>query len=47
MTSIGDILVYLQQQPDVGDTVNMTVIRDGEQVFVPLTLGSRTNADVQ
>lgn len=47
MTSIGDILVYLQQEPDVGDTVNMTVLRDGEKVYVPLTLGSRSNADIQ
>ena len=47
MTSIGDILLYLQQEPEVGDTVNMTVLREGEKVYVPLTLGSRTNADVE
>jgi S1-C subfamily serine protease len=40
MTGIGDIHLYLQAR-EVGETVNMTVVRDGEEISVPLTLGSR------
>lgn len=47
MTGIGDILVYLQRGPEVGDTVNVTVLRDGETIDVPLTLGSREEADLE
>ena len=46
MTSIGDIILYLQQEPDVGDTVNVTLIRDGEKIDIPLTLSSREEADL-
>lgn len=45
MTGIGDILVYLQSEPEVGDKVNVTILRDGEQRKVPLTLGSRQDAE--
>jgi len=45
MTGIGDILTYLQSGPEVGDNVTVTVIRDGEKVDVPVTLGSRTEAE--
>lgn len=41
MRDITDILVHLDQHTEVGETVNMTVIRDGERVTVPLTLDSR------
>lgn len=45
MTGIGDILTYLQSGPEVGDEVNVTVIREGEKVEVPVTLGSRSEAE--
>lgn len=45
MTGIGDILVYLQSEPEVGDTVNVTILRDGEQRKVQVTLGSRKEAE--
>lgn len=41
MRDITDILVYLDQHVQVGQTVNMTVIREGERLTVPLTLDSR------
>jgi len=41
MRDIEDILNYLSQDAEVGETVDITVIRDGERVQVPLTLGSR------
>jgi S1-C subfamily serine protease len=47
MTGIGDILVYLQRGPEVGDTVNVTVLRDGERIDLPLTLASREEADIE
>jgi len=45
MTGIGDILVYLQSEPEVGDTVNVTILRNGERQHVPVTLGSRQEAE--
>ncbi len=36
-----DLLQYLIYYTSPGDTVTLTVIRDGEQVDLPLTLGSR------
>ena len=45
MTAIGDILTYLQSGPEVGDEVNVTVIRQGEKIDVPVTLGSRSEAE--
>jgi S1-C subfamily serine protease len=41
MRDIEDILNYLAQDADVGETVTLTVIRDGREVEVPLTLSSR------
>lgn len=38
---ITDILNYLATETDVGDTIELTVIRDGERVNVPLTLAAR------
>ncbi len=38
---IDDILNYLAQETTVGETVTITVIRDGERVDVPLTLDER------
>ncbi len=45
MEGIGDILTYLQSGPEVGETVNVTVIRDGEEMKIPVTLGSREDAE--
>jgi S1-C subfamily serine protease len=42
MTGINDILSYLSTRK-VGETVTITVIRDGERVEVPLTLAARSS----
>ncbi|WP_414836686.1 S1C family serine protease [Candidatus Nanohalococcus occultus] len=39
---INDILQYLAVETEVGQTVNMTVVRDGQRVEVPLTLAARS-----
>ena len=36
-----DLLSYLVFETTVGDTVELTVIRDGEEIKLPLTLGER------
>lgn len=41
VTSFDDILVYLQRNTSPGDTVIMTVLRDGEEQQIELTLGAR------
>ncbi|WEL23933.1 S1C family serine protease [Candidatus Nanohalovita haloferacivicina] len=41
MTGISDILTYLAEETEPGDEVTITVIRDGEEVEVPVTLASR------
>lgn len=41
---ISDILLYLARDAEVGETVQITVIRDGERIQVPLTLESREKA---
>jgi len=41
---ISDILLYLARDAEVGETVQITVIRDGERMQVPLTLQSREQA---
>lgn len=38
---ISDVLLYLARNTEPGDTVELTVIRDGERVDVPVTLSSR------
>lgn len=40
---INDLLLYLARETSPGDTVEMTVIRDGERVEVPVTLGARSD----
>jgi|HigsolmetaAR201D_1030396.scaffolds.fasta_scaffold04827_5 2-alkenal reductase len=39
--SSDDLLSYLELETSVGDTVMLTVLRDGEQIQLPLTLGAR------
>jgi S1-C subfamily serine protease len=43
MAGINDILRYLSTETEVGETVNVTVIRDGERVEVPLVLAARSD----
>ncbi len=43
MRGINDILLKLSRDTEVGETVNITVIRDGEEIELPLTLESRPN----
>lgn len=44
MRKIDDILNYLAQETEVGETVTITVIRDGNRVDIPLTLADRPPA---
>ena len=36
-----DLIAFLVFDAEVGQTISLTVIRDGEQIEVPLTLGER------
>ena len=38
---IGDILVYIERYKNVGDEIVLSVIREGREIDVPLTLGER------
>lgn len=42
---IQDILNYLAKHTDVGDSITLTIIRNGTRKKVPLTLGDRQNAN--
>lgn len=44
MRGISDVLLFLSREAEVGETVELTVVRDGEKMKVPLTLGSRAEA---
>ncbi len=39
--SSDDLIAYLVFESEVGQTVDLTVLRDGEEIMVPLTLGER------
>ncbi len=41
INNFGDLNSYLVFNTTVGQTIEITVLRDGEQVIVPLTLGER------
>lgn len=41
INNFGDLNSYLVFNTTVGQTIEITVVRDGEQVIVPLTLGER------
>ena len=43
ITGIDDMSAYLEEYTLPGQTVNLTVVRDKEAIFVPLELGSRPN----
>jgi len=36
-----DLIAYLETETRVGDTVQVTIIRDGEEMTIPVTLGAR------
>ena len=38
---INDILIYIERYKNVGDNVTLTIIREGRETEVPLTLGAR------
>jgi S1-C subfamily serine protease len=40
---IDDILVYLQREKTVGDEIQLTILRDGQEMMVTATLGARPN----
>jgi S1-C subfamily serine protease len=44
--SIGDLIAYLGRYTRPGDVIDLTVLRDGEQVIIPLTLGARNALDL-
>lgn len=41
---LADVLAYLATDASVGDTIELTIIRDGDRMTVPLTLQSRPPA---
>jgi S1-C subfamily serine protease len=41
VTSLQDLTVYLEDRTQVGDTVTLTIQRDGEQQTVEVTLAER------
>lgn len=41
---LADVLAYLATEVSVGDTIELTIIRDGDKMTVPLTLESRPPA---
>lgn len=41
VTSSDDLISYLVFETQVGQTVDLTVLRDGEEITVPVTLGER------
>jgi len=43
ITGLDDMSAYLEEYTLPGQTVNLTVLRDNEAIFVPLELGSRPN----
>ena len=36
-----DLLTYLVQETEVGQRITLTIVRDGETINVPVTLGER------
>ena len=39
--SSDDLIAYLVFNTEVGQTVDLTILRDDEEIIVPLTLGER------
>jgi S1-C subfamily serine protease len=40
---ISDILIYLQREKSVNDTITLHVIRDGKEISIDVVLGERPN----
>ncbi len=40
---IDDILVYLQREKAVGDELQLTILREGQQMQITAVLGARPN----
>jgi S1-C subfamily serine protease len=47
MRDIEDIKAFLAQKVDVGDKINVTVVRDGERITLPLTLADRPEENLE
>jgi S1-C subfamily serine protease len=41
---VESLTVYLETETSIGDTVELTVVRDGKEITVPLTLGEEPQA---
>jgi S1-C subfamily serine protease len=41
VNEFADLISYLVFETEVGQTIELTIIRDGETITVPLTLGER------
>lgn len=41
MREFGDLLSYLVNYTEAGQVVTLTVVRNGEEVEVPVTIGAR------
>ena len=41
LTSFDDMLIYMARYTSPGDTVQLTILRDGEESQVDLTLAAR------
>jgi S1-C subfamily serine protease len=46
VSKIDDILVYLEEHKKIGDTVNITVLRDSKVQTIPLILGERPTGSI-
>jgi 2-alkenal reductase len=40
-TNLQTLMIYLEMEKSVGDTVELTVLRDGESQIVPVVLGEQ------
>jgi S1-C subfamily serine protease len=45
VSSFGDVVAYLARATEAGDEVTLTVLRDGEEASVEVTLGARPGAE--
>ena len=44
LRNFDDLIAYLVRETEVGQTVMMTIVRDGEELDIPITLGERPDA---
>jgi 2-alkenal reductase len=43
----GDLVTYLVLETEIGQNITLTVLRDGEEMEVPIILGARPEAEQQ